>query len=133
MMKWRGWYTVLVLAGMTCPLLLGDLSDRDWAAAANALVFLSFGAAGLAIYRVLHGDRAWQRRVQAWAGRPMTHWNDWRIIGLLAAIALGLYLLGIVDLPPGDKWSSAGVLLLFALCLVVQMLNVGILRRRDRK
>lgn len=135
MRRWLGWRAVVMGVAATLALLLGvdDLPTQDRLALENALVLLVLGAAALAIWRVLYGDRPWQRRVQAWIGRPMTHWNDWRIIGLLGGIALGLYLLNSVDLPPADKWSSASVLLLLALCLAVQMINVAFLKRRGRK
>jgi len=135
MKTWIGWCTVLALAVVSGWFLLGgdDLPGQDRLALANVLVVACFGSVGIGAYRVLRGDRAWQRRVQAWTGQPMTHWNDWRVIGLLAGIAFGFYFLGIVDLPPGDKWSSAGVLLLLALCVAVQMFNVAFLRKRDRK
>ena len=131
-----GWRTILVLAGVAILLLLlgaGDLSDQDRLTLENLLILGAFGGVGMALHRVLNGIRPWQRRVQAWAGRPMTHWNDWRIVWLLGGVALGLHLLGSVDLPPGDKWSSASVLLLFALCVAAQMVNVAFFRKRGRK
>jgi hypothetical protein len=130
-----GWRTLLVLAMVAGLLLSGidDLTDQDRLALGNLLVLVCFGGAWMAGRRVLQGERPWQRGVQAWMARPMTHWNDWRVIGLLAGIAFGFYFLGIVDLPPGDKWSSAGVLLLLALCLAVQMINVAFLKGRGRK
>jgi len=131
--SWIGWYTlVLVVSGL---LLLGagDLADREWWIVANVLILVAFAAACMAIYRVLHGDREWQRRLQAWVRRPVTHWNDWRVTGLLAGDALGFYLLGAVDLPDRDKWSSVVVLLLLTLCLAVQMISVAFFKKRDRK
>jgi len=131
-----GWHVILVLAVVAGLLLLlgvDDLPVQDKGALANLFVLVCFGAAGLAIYRVLYGDRPWQRRVQAWAGRPVTHWNDWRNIGLLASIAFGLHFLSIVDLPPDEKWTSASVLLLLALCLAGQMIGVAFFSKRDRK
>jgi hypothetical protein len=131
-----GWHVILVLAVITGLLLLlavDDLPVQEKGALANLFVLVCFGAAGLAIYRVLYGDRPWQRPVQAWVERPVTHWNDWRNIGLLASIAFGLHFLSIVDLPPDDKWTSASVLLLLALCLAGQMIGVAFFRKRDRK
>ncbi|HWE17925.1 MAG TPA: hypothetical protein VG758_12205 [Hyphomicrobiaceae bacterium] len=136
MKTWIGWRTVLVLAGVTALLLLpgiNDLPDQERLAVTNVLVLVAFGAGWMQLHRLFHGDGAWQRRVQAWARRPMTQWNDWRIIGLLAGIAFGLYFLALVDLPDRDKWSSAFILLLLALCLAVQMVNVAFFRRRGRK
>ncbi|HEX6002323.1 MAG TPA: hypothetical protein VFZ16_23450 [Hyphomicrobiaceae bacterium] len=132
-----GWLTILaaaVLAGVL--LLLGgvdSLPDQEFAALGNVVILVAFGSAWLGIYRVLHGGRPWQRAVQAWLGRPMTHWNDSRVIVLLAGIAFGFQFLDSVDLPPGDRWSSASVLVLLAVCLGVQMINVAFFRRRDRK
>ena len=113
MQRWSGWHTMMVLAGGTSLLLLtfGDLTDGNWRTTANILILLALAAVWMAVHRVLNGDRAWHRRVQASTRRPMAHWNDWRIIALLAGSALGLHLLEVVDLPPRDKWSSASVLL----------------------
>jgi hypothetical protein len=136
MKTWMGWRAVLALAGIAGLLLLTGLDDRpdqERLAVANVLVLVTFGAAWMQLHRVLHGDGAWQRRVQAWARSPMTHWNDWRIVGLLAGIAFGLYVLGLVDLPDRDKWSSAFVLLLLALCLALQMISVAFFKKRNRK
>jgi hypothetical protein len=136
MKNWLGWHIVLVLAVLAGLLLLlgaDDLPVQERGALSNLLVFGSFGVVGLAIHRVLYGDRPWQRRVQAWAARPLTHWNDWRNIALLASIAFGLYFLSVVDLPSDDKWTSASVLLLLALCLAGQMIGVAFFRKRDRK
>jgi hypothetical protein len=131
-----GWRTILVLAGVAILLLLlgvSDLSDQDRLTLENLLVLASFGGVGMALHRVVNGIRPWQRRVQAWAGRPMTHWNDWRIVWLLGGVAFGLHLLGSVELPPGDKWSSVSVLVLFALCVAAQMVNVAFFRKSGRK
>jgi hypothetical protein len=135
MKTWIGWRTALVLAVVTGMLLLGanDLPDQERAALANVLVLVGFAAAGTAIYRMFRGDRGWQRRLQAWMRSPVTHWNDWRAIGLLAGNALGLYVLGLVDLPERDRWSSASVLLLLTLCLALQMISVAFFKKRDRK
>jgi hypothetical protein len=64
----------------------------------------------------------------------MKSWNDWPIIGFLAAIAFGFYLLGIADdLPDHDKWNSAGILLVLALGSAIQMIYVAFFRKSDRK
>ena len=131
-----GWLTILaaaVMAGILLLLGVGSLPDQEFAALGNVVILVAFGAVGLAVYRTLYGERPWQKAVQAWLGRPMTHWNDSRVIVLLAGIAFGFHFLAAVDLPPGDRWSSASVLMLLAICLGVQMINVAFFRRRDRK
>jgi hypothetical protein len=138
MKNWLGWSVILALAIVTGLLLLlgldiDGLPDHDRRALADVAIFVSFGSTGLGIYRVLYGDRPWHRRVQAWSARPVTQWNDWRIIGLLAGIAFGFYFLGISDLPADDKWTSASVLVLLAVCLAAQMIGIALFRKRGRK
>jgi hypothetical protein len=135
MKTWSGWHTLTVLAGVISLLLLtfGDLSERHFRTTANILILASFAGVWLAAHRVLNGDRPWQRLVQASVGRPMAHWNDWRMVALLAGSALGFHLLEIVDLPERDRWSAVGVLLLLVLCLAAQMINVAFFRKRGRK
>jgi hypothetical protein len=133
MKSWIAWCILLVLAVAAVWLPdVGDLPSREQWALANTLILSGFAAVGVAAWRVLRGQREWQRRLRAWAARPVTHWNDWRVIALLAGNALGFYFLTIADLPPGDKWSSASVLLLLTLCLAVQMVSVAFFKR-DRK
>jgi hypothetical protein len=135
MRTWSGWHTLTVLAGGISLLLLtfGDLTDNNFRTTANILILASFAGVWMAANRVLNGDRPWHRLVQAWVRRPMAHWNDWRIITLLAGSALGFHLLEMVDLSERDKWSSASVLLLLVLCLAAQMINVAFFRKRGRK
>jgi len=136
MREWIGWRTALVLAVVTGLLLLlgaNNLPDQERTALANVLVLVCLTAACTAVYRVFRGEREWQRRLQAWVRSPVTHWNDWRVIGLLAGNAFGFYFLQIVDLPERDKWSSASVLLLLTLCLALQMISVAFFKKRDRK
>jgi hypothetical protein len=128
----KTWLVGVTVSGLLL-LGLGDLPDREWWGVANVLVVVALAAVCAGVWRVLRGDRDWQRRLRAWAGRPLAHWNDWRVIGLLAGNALGFYLLGVVDLPDRDRWSSASVLLLLTLCLAVQMVSVAFFKKRDRK
>jgi hypothetical protein len=136
MKNWLGWPVILVLAVALGGLLFmgyDQVPDQDKRALADIVIFVSFGSAGLGIYRVLYGERPWQRRVQAWTAQPVTHWNDWRTIVLLAGVAFGFYFLDLSDLPPDDKWTSASVLVLLAVCLAAQMIGVAFFRKRGRK
>jgi hypothetical protein len=128
----RIWLVGVAVSGLLL-LSVGDLTDREWWGVVNVLVIVALATLCAAIYRLLSGDRGWQRWLRAWVGRPVTQWNDWRVIVLLAGNALGFHLLGVVDLPDRDRWSSASVLLLLTVCLAAQMISVAFFKKRDRK
>jgi hypothetical protein len=68
----------------------------------------------------------------AWWDRPLTHWNDWRFIILLAGVGLWLVLLGVLDMRFVDRWEAALWVLLIAVWLAIEMIRLAV-GRRSRK